>query len=121
MFNTFEYFEVNSPKHNNEHDLVDTSDFDKLINNLCNNKKDMTECLMNYIAHMFQYPHINPQKIICLKGWTGTGKDTLFVTLQKLMGHKYVGTTGDIESVFGGFNQILSCKIALFLNELKCL
>ena len=68
VFNTFEYFEVNSSKHNNEHDLVDTSNFDKLINNLCNNKKGMTEYVMNYIAHMFQYPHINPQKIICLKG-----------------------------------------------------
>jgi hypothetical protein len=119
VYNTFEHFEVNSPKHQDEYETVNTDNFDELINNLSNDNSEIAEYLMNYIAHMFQYPNINPQKIIVLKGWTGTGKDSLFITLQKLMGQSYVSTTSDLEKIFGSFNDILSCKLGLFLNEME--
>ncbi len=115
-YNTFEGYDVNKIK---EYEEVDTSNFDELIFNLCNKDKQMTDYLMKYIAHMIQYPNKRTEKIIVLKGWTGTGKDTLFRTLQRIIGTKYIDITEDPESLFGNFNNIMDSKLCLFMNELE--
>lgn len=116
VYNTFEGFEVNKIT---EYEKVCTGNFDELILNLCNEDKGMAEYLLKYIAHMFQYPNELTEKIIVLKGWTGTGKDTLFRTIQRLMGMKYVDITESPESLFGNFNSIMDSKLCLFMNELE--
>tara|TARA_R110002153_G_C13309900_1_gene496320 strand:+ start:89 stop:2440 length:2352 start_codon:yes stop_codon:yes gene_type:complete len=115
-FNTFEGFEVNKTSNYEE---TNTDNFDELIKNLCNNDEEMNEYLMKYVAHMVQFPNKRTEKIIVLKGWTGTGKDTLFRTLRRMMGTKYVDITESPESLFGNFNDIMDSKLCLFMNELE--
>lgn len=116
VYNTFDGFAVNTIKEWND---VDTSNFNTLIYHLCNEDVDMTSYMVRFIAHMFQYPNVLPEKIIVFKSWTGSGKDTLFRTLQLLMGHKHVDITENIDSIFGNFNDILRDKLCLFMNELE--
>ncbi len=115
-YNTFEGYEVNKV---DEYEEVDSSNFNELIDNLCNHEKTMADYLLKYIAHMLQYPNRRTEQIIVLKGWTGTGKDTLFRTIQRLIGTKYVDITEDPELLFGDFNNIMDSKICLFMNELE--
>jgi|DEB0MinimDraft_10_1074344.scaffolds.fasta_scaffold01880_1 energy-coupling factor transporter ATP-binding protein EcfA2 len=116
IYNTFEGFEVNKILN---HEKVDTSNFDHLIYHLCNEDKPLAEYLTKFIAHMFQYPNRLPEKVIVLKGWTGCGKDTLFRTLRRLMGHKYISITENPDHVFGNFNEIMQNKLCVFLNEME--
>ena len=116
IYNTFEGFEVNKITYNEE---VNTDNFDELIYNLCNKDEEMTEYLMKYIAHMFQFPNKRTEKIIVLKGWTGTGKDSLYRTLKYMMGSRHVDITESPEQLFGGFNDITDSKLCIFMNELE--
>ena len=116
VYNTFQGFEVNKIVN---HERVCVANFGELIFNLCNEDATTSEYLMKYVAHMFQHPNKRTEKIIVLKGWTGTGKDTLFRTLRYLMGTKHVGITESPESLFGNFNDIMDSKLGLFMNELE--
>lgn len=116
VYNTFEGFEINKVT---AHKPRDTSNFDTLLNNLCNEDVEMTQYIYKYIAHMFQHPDVRTQKLVVFKSWTGCGKDTLFRTLQYLMGSKYVDITENPDHLFGNFNGIMDSKIALFMNELE--
>lgn len=129
IYNTFEGFEINKNK-NIDTDLVEDCDINNIMEYLSNlvgeydkfkNKLDCpnTKYLTQYIAHMFQYPQKQTRKIICLKGWTGTGKDTLLNLLRELMGFRYCGLTSDPTDLFKEFNTILDSKIAIFLNEME--
>jgi hypothetical protein len=116
VFNTFDGFEVNKIEN---HETVNTGNFDELVLNLCNLDEAMADYLLKYIAHMFQLPNRRTEQIIVLKGWTGTGKDSLFRTIQRLMGGKYADITENPETLFGNFNDIMDSKLCLFMNELE--
>jgi hypothetical protein len=119
IYNTFEGFKIKRELDlaKNNYNEVDVSNFNELLKNLSNHDTEKYNYLLKYIAHTFQYPDVRTEKIIIFQGWTGTGKDSLFRTLQKLMGMKYIDSTEDIEELFGNFNTILDSKICLFLNE----
>lgn len=80
--------------------------------------------LLSYVAHIFQYPDVNPEIAIVGTGNTGTGKDTLVEIIECLMGKErcFVHRTADISEAFpksdgGSFNEVLKNKIVLQLNE----
>ena len=55
-------------------EMACTDNFDGLMLNLCNEDQAMAECLLKYIAHVqVLYDNRLTEKIIVLKGWTGTG------------------------------------------------
>ena len=120
-YNTFSGFRVNNIQDYEED--VDISNFKMFISCLCNeyNKPStkITDWLMKYLAHMFQYPNERPDSIVLFTGWTGAGKDTLYLTLKNLLGGKYIDNVGDLEEVFGQFNSVLNNKICLFMNEME--
>lgn len=129
IYNTFEGFEINKNK-NIDINLVEDCNIENIMDYFSNlvgeydNFKNGLDCpntkyLTQYIAHMFQYPEKQTRKIICLKGWTGTGKDTLLNLLRELMGFRYCGLTSDPNDLFKEFNTILDSKIAIFLNEME--
>jgi len=115
IFNLFKPFEVTTftpPK-----EPVDIGSFMKLINNLTGNSPDY---LLNYLSHLFQFPHENPQTCIVLKGKQGNGKDTLTDILNLLMGVKnnYLSKVADTERVVGNFTESLDQKLVVQLNEM---
>ena len=131
VFNTFEGFEVNKDKNldteEDEFEDANIDNFMEYISNLVGEQElynnniecPKTKYFIKYIAHMFQYPEKQTRKIICLKGWTGTGKDTLLKLIRAIMGSKYCDLTSDAYDLFKDFNDILDSKIAIFLNEME--
>jgi hypothetical protein len=117
IYNTFDGF--HAPTLQGYTNPVDVSNFKTLIWNLCDENQEMNDYVTNYIAHMFQCPDKLPEEIIVFKSWTGTGKDTLVRTLQRLMGNKYVAITEEPDHIFGQFNDTLKSKICVFLNEME--
>lgn len=115
VFNTFDGFQVTKK---DLYVTVPTDNFDTLLFNLCGEDVEATDFLTKYIAHMFQYPARRTEKIIVFISWTGCGKDTLFRTIQRLMGAKYCDTTGNVDELFGNFNDLLDSKLCLFMNEM---
>lgn len=122
IYNTFDGFHATTLVLKPDADTnmtVDIGNFKKMMWNLCDENDDMFSYIIKYIAHMFQYPNKLPEQIIVFKSWTGTGKDTLVRTLQRLMGTKYVAITEEPDHIFGQFNETLKSKICVFLNEME--
>jgi hypothetical protein len=68
---------------------------------------------------MFKCPEIRPDVYILLKGEQGSGKDTLYIILNLLIGMKHSIKSEDAEYIFGHFNQDLSSKVLICINELE--
>ena len=74
--------------------------------------------ILNFIADILQNPRRNPQVLIVFKGHAeGVGKDTINKILRKLLGTGYVASVGDMNAVFGSYNQVLDSKLVLQFNE----
>ena len=76
---------------------------------------------MNWIAHIFQFPHIRPDVCVVLKGAQGTGKDSLTKIINLLMGSRnnYLHKTPDFIDIAGNFNDVIDKKIFIQVNELS--
>ena len=85
----------------------------------CKDKQDVVEYILNYIAHIVQYPNKNPKVAIVLKGYEGTGKDSLIDFIQYLIGSRYVYRVKGMKEVFGDWNDHLADKIILSMNEVS--
>ena len=73
--------------------------------------------VLNYLAHLIQYPEVRPDSCLIFKGLEGTGKDTIINVLKALLGNQYIHSTQDLDSIFGNFNSNLSNKLVVQLNE----
>ena len=73
--------------------------------------------VLNYIAHLIQYPEVRPDSCLIFKGLEGTGKDTIINIIKKLIGYQYTHACQDLDSIFGNFNSKLSNKLVVQLNE----
>jgi hypothetical protein len=133
-YNSFDGFDINNNV-NIDENMTQETNIDNFLeyistlvgeHNLYKSKKDnpdvymkKTEYMLKYLAHIMQFPEKRSEKIIVLKGWTGTGKDTLAKLLTKILGRKYCGITENPMDLFTDFNDILDKKICLFLNEVE--
>ena len=102
----------------------DTGDFEKwfiedYLSVFCKGKQDVIEYILNYIAHIVQYPERNPKVAVVLKGYEGTGKDSLIDFIQFLIGQRYVYRVKGMSEVFGDWNDHLADKIVLSMNEVS--
>lgn len=93
--------------------------FKKFINTTyCNDEpQSTTDWLIKFIAHKVQYPDIKIPIIIVIKGYEGTGKDTLKVFLTKLFGGDYTNESCGMKDVFGTWNDHLVQILWLVMNE----
>lgn len=84
----------------------------------CNDEPQSTaDWLIKFIAHKVQYPDIKIPLIIVIKGYEGTGKDTLKVLLTKLFGGDYTNECCGMKDVFGQWNDHLVQILWLVMNE----
>lgn len=102
----------------------DTGDFKKwfiedYLNVFCKGKEEVVEYILNYIAHIVQYPERNPKVAIVLKGYEGTGKDSLIDFIQFLIGQRYIYRVKGMTEVFGDWNDHLADKLILSMNEVS--
>jgi hypothetical protein len=78
------------------------------------------EYVLNYQAHIIQYPRKNQEIVIVLRGDEGTGKDTIIDVFTKFLGTELVGRTSDCEHIFGTFNPIMKGRLIVQINEANC-
>ena len=94
--------------------------FLKLLNALCNHA-DTADYLLDYISHIIQRPAENPQVLLVLKGVLGgSGKDTLYLILKKLVGEANIDQGSNIKEMFGASSteNHIANKLILKFDEI---
>lgn len=116
VFNTFTGYAINQNK--GVYDEVSTENFDKLLMNLANNNKEMYDYLWRYTCYMIQNPTQCTRVFIVFKGLEGSGKDSYFSAIHKIIGQQHYSSVDNLEALFGNYNSILKDKICLSINEM---
>jgi len=98
--------------------------FKELIGVLTNNEKECESYLLNYIAHIFQYPDINPLIGVILRSKIqGIGKNSLVQILSKIMDFESIHSKylleGGMEDIIGVFSKDLSQKMLIAIDEVN--
>lgn len=87
-----------------------------LLDVICSGDKVVFGYLIQFIAHMLQYPQVKPGIMPVLLGGQGVGKGTLFELLRAI----WPSTTlqvSDVDHIIGGFNSVLECVYVVCLDE----
>ena len=83
---------------------------------ICNGDNDCNEYLLNWIARCFQYPNLNGQVAVALKGLKGCGKGTIAHFISAIFG-KYSLPVTNAKHLVGNFNGHLADCCFLFADE----
>jgi hypothetical protein len=89
---------------------------DFILENICNNQRDVYEYLISYLAHMLQKPEEKPGVMVVLLGGQGVGKGT-FYELLKTIWQKTSLLVPSIDQVLGRFNGVLEKTFIIWLDE----
>lgn len=84
--------------------------------NVCQGDPGLYEWFLNYVAHMFQYPHVKPLTALVLRGGKGVGKDSVMDRVGWLLGSHYL-MTANRRYLVGNFNAHLERLLMFVLNE----
>jgi hypothetical protein len=88
-----------------------------LVNQLT---RDDPDYFMKWLAQLFQKPGAKPITSPVFSGPQGTGKNTLFDLIGKLMGNELYYETADADNnLFGRFSTALEKKKLLFIDEME--
>jgi len=87
------------------------------IKSLVNYDNDDYEYVLNWFAHLVQYPQKLPDTALVFISEEGIGKDMFAELLENTIGEKYFGSTEKLDQVCGKFNSILGGKLLMVLNE----
>jgi hypothetical protein len=97
----------------------DCKDILNLIWVLSGKSEDSYEYLMDWLAHMFQFPAQKNGTAIILKSRPGAGKGSLIEILRKMMGSLIGETSNPQEDIFGKHGNTHIGKILTSLDEVK--
>tara|TARA_R110000751_G_scaffold43398_1_gene100199 strand:+ start:923 stop:3208 length:2286 start_codon:yes stop_codon:yes gene_type:complete len=120
IFNSYEGFDS---RYIPVEERVDNAweDFVYHINLVAGDEVDCREYILDYVAHLFQKTHVNPQVAFVIRGEQGTGKDTFMDLIEDIMGrsHNYGHRTSEVQDILGGFNECLKNKLMVQFNEVE--
>lgn len=91
--------------------------YNLILNNLSSGNKAQAEYILNWLAHMIQKPFEKPEIALVFKGEQGIGKTTLFDAVALLFHPENCYKDGNIESIFGKYNDHLKDKIFVSCEE----
>jgi hypothetical protein len=83
---------------------------------ICDGNRRNFSYLLQYMAHMLQYPATKPGVMIVLLGGQGTGKGALFEILARIWTHSVLRVS-DIEQIAGRFNASLAHAYVVCMDE----
>lgn len=102
-------------------EISDTSEIqiflDYLLKALCSNNKSMYSYLVNYLAHMVQFPEQIPRVAVVMPGLQGVGKNSLIAVLQRFFSYENFFAIANTSQITGKFNKQLEAKLMVFANE----
>lgn len=95
----------------------DIKPFLELVSAICNDNKEGIEYLLDYLAHMIQFPHLLPEVAIVMQSDDkGVGKGTLMKLLHRLTdNYKHLQKR---QELVGDFTGHLADSFILFCDEL---
>ena len=115
IFNLFEGFKSHYVDGVTDEDVKWFTDFIETILD----EDGVAEYVINYIAHLIQKPNENPAVALVIKGQKGTGKDTLGMIIENLVGTSYMCKGQGMEDIFGTWNDHLVNKLVGVMNEVE--
>jgi phage/plasmid primase-like uncharacterized protein len=83
---------------------------------ICSGDNDCNEYLLNWVARCFQYPNLNGQVAVALKGEKGCGKSTLGKFIKSIFGQHALQITNP-KHLIGSFNAHMEDCCFLFADE----
>lgn len=92
---------------------------DHLKNRLCSGNEEYYNYLIQWMAHLIQFPHKKAGVALVMKSKPGAGKGIVVNKLMNIMGLKYFAQPSDQNDVLGNFNGILKGIMLLYLDELS--
>lgn len=104
VYNSFEGFRIDEVAPDAE--PQDLSIFLDRLKVLAGNDDVATKYLINYLAHLVQYPGILPLVALVFRSKQGVGKNLFFENFaRKILGTQYLLACSDIDKVIGRFNM----------------
>lgn len=95
----------------------DCSKFLKLIREvICSGDKDISDWLLDFIAHLFQKPWEPPEVCIVLRGRQGVGKNFFIERLGEIISDYFIVITNP-KHLVGSFNRHLMDKLLVLADE----
>ena len=85
-------------------------------NVICDGDLQLYEYLLNFLAHMIQYPEDKPGVMVVLLGKQGTGKGLFFEILKRIWPRSTL-LVSDIQQVVGQFNAALERNYVIIMDE----
>lgn len=81
----------------------------------------VVKMLITHISHIIKKPHKKIEGILVLRGYEGTGKDTLKELLIRMIGKDYVYECDGMSDIItkGNWNDHLVDKLVVVMNEVK--
>ena len=89
---------------------------DHIFNVICRRDKELYHWLINWCAHMIQFPHEKPGTVPVLQSGQGTGKGSFVEVLLRVFG-KHATTIINMDQITGRFNRLLEDKVLIFADE----
>ncbi len=87
---------------------------------LSNDREDIYEYFMKWLASMFQFPGRKPNVAILIKSIQGMGKDIFFEGLENMLGgNKSFNTDAPEDYLLQKFNSSIEGKILIGINEIS--
>jgi hypothetical protein len=90
---------------------------DYLYRIICNSDDANYQYLLKWLSKIISNPKSKSEVALALMGIQGTGKNTMYYILNKIMGSKYCYTTSEKEDITGKFNGWLNDNILIFFDE----
>jgi len=98
-------------------DIIEIDDILEHINILVNKDEIIYNFVLDWIANMFQFPS-NQSILLAFTGAEGSGRSAICELLFKIIGDKSIEIS-DMNEIFGSFNDQLSSKVFLNINEVS--
>jgi hypothetical protein len=111
-YNLWHEFDI-QPKSGGSWELLQ----DHIYHILCRDDASLFDYVLCWMAHMIQYPHLQGEVAIVLRGDEGCGKSTLARVLMRIIGMGHAMTIANPEHLVGRFNDHLRTCVFLFGDE----
>lgn len=101
-----------SPKESTKHHAF----LDHIFNNICSKDVDLYEYILDWMAHIIQYPEKKIDKALVIRGNQGTGKGFFVQEFGSLLGNAFHHLT-NMGPLTGRFNSELVNNLLVFADE----
>lgn len=114
---------VNTYQGNGRSELVQSASgscelyLEHTFENICAGRKEVYEWLLDWMAHMLQFPGEKPAVAIVMRGREGVGKGVFMRAIRALVGDSNYSQFTSAEQLMNKFNAHIHEKICVFADE----